>query len=1071
MALQASPSAPVSSSLTESYPAPSRQNPSTPLRADQYSQSQPSSSNTARPLPSTSKSPQTPSYGNAAHNSPASGPYPPPRSSSNQQRSTSLALATDTQLADRTRPRGNSQGGQSAQSSQGVSYQQQASPAPASTSQHSSSRPADISRGNSEVISRVVIDDPKIDIQREQARAAESIPDSTPQRIVSMPPPSSASVTSDASKPMKRQDFSASAHKRKDGRLGEYILGQTLGEGEFGKVKLGWKKDGSAQVAVKLIRRENLSTNPSRLPKIYREISILGQLSHPNIVKLHEMVETDRFIGIILEYASGGELFDYILTHRYLKDNAARRLFAQLVSGVGYLHKKGIVHRDLKLENLLLDRNRNLMITDFGFANTFDPRDELGYETEENITDKDFVRRNDLERIQHNGFRRGDLMQTSCGSPCYAAPELVVSDSLYTGRKVDVWSCGVILYAMLAGYLPFDDDPANPEGDNINLLYKYICSTPLTFPEYVSPHARDLLRRILVPDPRKRADLFEVARHSWLAEYHHVVDHITKMTTTIDDITPAAPVSLDPQVPPLARSASVREPSKTPQGSRSPAVAITNQSKFDEEKTSSPRDKRRTVQVEYVAPRTQTTRGEASPPAPTTIGIPSTVPGPAPQTSRVPTSAYDRKPLPQDPPVGQAVSTSQGTRTPSAAPARPGRDVPRSTSEHAAFGQNTARPTTGGSMSSASAGRLPSRGNSYSQPLAPTVASTSASGRISQPKGSRQYNISNPMPHPEPYIGDTTQRPTSQRIPATRQGHRTTLSVESRGHKRSTTLGNIFGRTNSIFGGSKPPAAEQRESPRPEKRYPPTSMKMPLPASDSPRVSSESRRRPSFSLTRKTSGTSVSNKSGEKRRFSLLPASFSLKNFGSSSNKGEQFDRAPQRGATASGHPSDSVESMPYTSYQPLPPRSAPQDTIQAPSYPGERGYNAYGATLEPIAVNKTRQTNREYGGSQQSGYGYSSSVPPDVQMSQPSRIPQSATAPDLNAFAAGRYPQGFNDDDTEDGRASAQSTGRPTRVLQKNNRKFADGFQDNSHAGSSGAAKRVMDFFRRRGKARQEGQ
>jgi protein-serine/threonine kinase len=158
------------------------------------------------------------------------------------------------------------------------------------------------------------------------------------------------------------------------------------------------------------------------------------------------MVETDKQIGIILEYASGGELFDYILNHRYLKDPAARRLFAQLVSGVGYLHKKGIVHRDLKLENLLLDRNRNIIITDFGFANTFNPDDELGDEIEYNLSNRDYVKRMELDKIiMPSGHRRGDLMQTSCGSPCYAAPELVVSDSLYTGRKVDVWSCGVIL--------------------------------------------------------------------------------------------------------------------------------------------------------------------------------------------------------------------------------------------------------------------------------------------------------------------------------------------------------------------------------------------------------------------------------------------------------------------------------------------------------------------------------------------------------------------------------------------------------------------------------------------------
>jgi serine/threonine protein kinase len=161
------------------------------------------------------------------------------------------------------------------------------------------------------------------------------------------------------------------------------------------------------------------------------------------------MVETEKQIGIILEYASGGELFDYILNHRYLKDGAARRLFSQLVSGVGYLHKKGIVHRDLKLENLLLDRHRNIIITDFGFANTFNPNDELGDEIEYNLSSRDYVKRMELDKILPGGFRRGDLMQTSCGSPCYAAPELVVSDSLYTGRKVDVWSCGVILVSSL----------------------------------------------------------------------------------------------------------------------------------------------------------------------------------------------------------------------------------------------------------------------------------------------------------------------------------------------------------------------------------------------------------------------------------------------------------------------------------------------------------------------------------------------------------------------------------------------------------------------------------------------
>ena len=326
---------------------------------------------------------------------------------------------------------------------QGPRSQQSPTATRGGTTPNSRPRPVDMSRENSEVLSRMVVTDPETDLIRERERLAEAIPARGQSQIAGQ---DAAQDAEDANRapPRSRQDFSANASKRKETKFGDYILGQTLGEGEFGKVKLGWKKDGSVQVAIKLIRRENLNANPTRLPKIYREINILTGLSHPNIVRLHEKVETERHIGIILEYASGGELFDYILTHRYLKDSSARRLFAQLVSGVGYLHKKGIVHRDLKLENLLLDRNRNIIITDFGFANTFDPTDELGEEIEYNLTNKEFVKKMDLERVR-NGFRRGDLMQTSCGSPCYAAPELVVTDSLYTGRKVDVWSCGVIL--------------------------------------------------------------------------------------------------------------------------------------------------------------------------------------------------------------------------------------------------------------------------------------------------------------------------------------------------------------------------------------------------------------------------------------------------------------------------------------------------------------------------------------------------------------------------------------------------------------------------------------------------
>ncbi|KAJ3288982.1 hypothetical protein HK104_007824 [Borealophlyctis nickersoniae] len=290
------------------------------------------------------------------------------------------------------------------------------------------------------------------------------------------PPSSSSSSAPTSPARSTRSGGSASGgrhHHRQHANFGPYRLHRTLGEGEFGKVKLAVHLETGKEVAIKLIKKENIES-PSRRSKLMREISILQAVDHPFIVKLIEVIETEQYIGMIMEYASGGELFEHILAHRYLKEREACRFFAQLIAGVNYLHSIHIVHRDLKLENLLLDGNRNIIITDFGFAN----------------------------RSSRDGE---SMLLTSCGSPCYAAPELVISDG-YVGEAADIWSCGVILYAMLCGYLPFDDDPQNPDGDNINLLYKYILETELDFPDYVSEDARDLLRHIwLAP----YADYFE----------------------------------------------------------------------------------------------------------------------------------------------------------------------------------------------------------------------------------------------------------------------------------------------------------------------------------------------------------------------------------------------------------------------------------------------------------------------------------------------------------------------------------------------------------------------------------
>jgi len=672
---------------------------------------------------------------------------------------------------------------------------------------------------------------------------------------------------------------------------------------------------------------------------------------------------------------------------------------------------------------------------------------------------------------------------------------------------------------MLAGYLPFDDDPANPEGDNINLLYKYITTTPLTFPEYVTPHARDLLRRILVPDPRQRADLFEVARHSWLSDFAHVVAQVTSSTTTVGQIAHTTVNSEQQEPPQLFRSASVREPAKTQPSNLSSIGALSHQGKIDPEqkaeKTKAPRDpKRRTVQVEYVAPQRQTVRGEAVPPLspPSTEGSANAMiasqakvrakvgtEGAEAAPSQYNTIPATSKPLPQDPSQGMRQgSTYQSTsgrtqQRPSssqrdmAPPARPPKDYPRSVSDSTgAFAQippATTRPTTGGSMASSAQGRLPSRGNSYSQLLAPTVAATNAQGRLAQPKDGKQYNISAPIPHSESYLQNE-----SIGVPSTKQYDPPTQVArdQPRGHKRSNTLGNFF-RTGSISAGrSQPqsPGETQRE-----KRYPPTSMKAPM-VSDSPRQSTDSRR-PSFSFGRKNSDLrKESDFTGQEkpRRFSLLPASFSFKNFASTWNGKDEADTRP----ASEWRQSSSLQQAPASRGT-----SRPQTTAYNRGQSGGNSYrqeenipSGYDGQRDRTRDSPTQQTRRNDPPqriSQQTQYGS-----PQYQ-SQPDLYPPPKPPPPGQSYLGtpteseisiggprrerSIYPQGFNSYEEEQARPSTQQgrSGRPG-VLQKNNRRFADAYEQDAepgqgagghHAGSSGAAKRVMDFFRRRGKAR----
>ncbi|KAJ5146987.1 hypothetical protein N7526_000339 [Penicillium atrosanguineum] len=871
---------------------------------------------------------------------------------------------------------------------------------------------APLEKETSAVINSVQVSDPVVDRTREQVRQEGASP------AAIAPQDSAQNFGTAGTEPVEegtrsghrsRHDYSNNGNtiKRKETTFGTYILGQTLGEGEFGKVKLGWKRDGSIQVAIKLIRRESLGSNPSRLPKIYREIAILRELAHPNIVRLHEMVETDRHIGIIMEYASGGELFDYILNNRYLKDNSARRLFAQLISGVGYLHKKGIVHRDLKLENLLLDRNRNIIITDFGFANTFDPTDPLDEEIEYNLTNKEYVKRKRLDKLGPDGYRRGDLMQTSCGSPCYAAPELVVSDSLYTGRKVDVWSCGVILYAMLAGYLPFDDDPANPDGDNINLLYKYIVTTPLTFPEYVTPHARDLLRRILVPDPRKRADLFEVARHSWLSEYSHIVSHITSSTTNVADIANTTVPSEHQEAPPFSVAAVG--------GLNHHAGDISQDSPSEKSKTSKDA-KRRTVQVEYVAPQSQTTRGEyQDTPGPHT--------GEEPQASATPEKPRTTSKTAPKPPINLDKPL-------------PGH-FPRSTSENPGLtGSHTyapapsnTRPQTGGSMASIHTGRLPSRG-SYGQPVAPMVTATNTEGRLAQPRSGQFSLVQNPAQASSASIG----RPSTQQLPS------------------------AFNPTPRQEPPQERPQAIEHFVPGKTDGTPPTSMKDPLPREDS-RQSMDSRRSMQYSHSRK-----ASEAEGRPRRFSLLPSSFSFRNFSGRAQTPEESSQTPrtvdpQSQRPATGPMSNRPRATSYGTQEAMSMvNEGPSDTVyeQKDSEPlsyeaqidqqfAELG-NHFDQTDDSFGAISSEQVYRQNDDDQYNGSHHKYSSKPN-------------------------YYDDYNGTYDSLPRQSMQAGRRGPSVLQKNNRKFVDAYEyerDSSHhSGSSGAARKVMDFFRRRAKSR----
>ncbi|XP_072313159.1 MAP/microtubule affinity-regulating kinase 3a isoform X3 [Eucyclogobius newberryi] len=255
--------------------------------------------------------------------------------------------------------------------------------------------------------------------------------------------------------------------------VGNYRLLKTIGKGNFAKVKLARHILTGREVAIKIIDKTQL--NPNSLQKLFREVRIMKILNHPNIVKLFEVIETERTLYLVMEYASGGEVFDYLVAHGRMKEKEARAKFRQIVSAVQYCHQKHIVHRDLKAENLLLDADMNIKIADFGFSNE---------------------------------FTMGNKLDTFCGSPPYAAPELFQGKK-YDGPEVDVWSLGVILYTLVSGSLPFD-------GQNLKELRERVLRGKYRIPFYMSTDCENLLKRFLVLNPGKRGTLEQIMKDRWI---------------------------------------------------------------------------------------------------------------------------------------------------------------------------------------------------------------------------------------------------------------------------------------------------------------------------------------------------------------------------------------------------------------------------------------------------------------------------------------------------------------------------------------------------------------------------
>ncbi|OIS96794.1 PREDICTED: CBL-interacting serine/threonine-protein kinase 21 [Nicotiana attenuata] len=276
--------------------------------------------------------------------------------------------------------------------------------------------------------------------------------------------------------------------------IGKYQLVRTIGEGTFAKVKLAINTINGEKVAIKIIDKHMIKQN-NLICQVKREIRTMKLLSHPNIVQIHEVIGTKTKIYIVMEYVPGGPLSDKMSYIKRLEEKEARKYFQQLIDAVGHCHRKGVYHRDIKPQNLLLDGKGNIKVSDFGLSTL---------------------------------AKASSLLSTTCGSPSYVSPELL-SQKGYEGRAADIWSCGVVLFELLAGYLPFDDS-------NLTNLYRKIYRAKCMFPRWFTEDQKKLISRILDPNPKTRITIAEIFEDEWFQmDYKPVVRVESKQHTLCKD--------------------------------------------------------------------------------------------------------------------------------------------------------------------------------------------------------------------------------------------------------------------------------------------------------------------------------------------------------------------------------------------------------------------------------------------------------------------------------------------------------------------------------------------------------